>query len=133
MNIDERRNKPRFTVSLKGNITSADGHVSSIQVSNISSSGLQLVIAQSELPGLIPNNSEVNSLTPVQIELSFDLPDAQAPIKIRCGIVYVKKMSDEQCKVGCRYEHFYQQSNQPLEDHINLCTTPIAPLELTDE
>ncbi len=133
MNIDERRIKPRFAVSLKGNITSADGQVSSIHVSNISSSGLQLVIAQSELPGLIPNISEVNSLTPVQIELSFNLPDTQASIKIRCGIVYVIKMSDEQCKVGCRYEQFYQQSDQPLEDYLNHCTTHVAPLKLIEE
>lgn len=126
MSIEDRRRAPRFAVSFKGTIATKDGHVCAIEVSNISSSGLQFLVAQAEIPHLIPNHSQLNSLTPVQIELICDLPlsklaNAQTSIRILCGIVYVKKISIDQCKVGCRFEQFYQQSELQLENHIRYC------------
>ena len=77
MSIEDRRSAPRFAVSLKGTITTADNHVSDMEVSNISSSGLQFIVAQSELPCIIPNISQTNSLTPVKIDLNFNLPESK--------------------------------------------------------
>ena len=131
MSIEDRRNAPRFAVSLKGTITTSDDHVSDIEVSNISSSGLQIIVAQAEFPSIFPRNSQTNSLTPVKIELNFNLPERRKSIKIFCGIVYVKKASIDQCKVGFRFEQFYRQSDLDLEDFIEHCATHIEPLQIT--
>ncbi len=131
MTIEDRRSAPRFAASLKGTITTVDDHVSAIEVSNISSSGLQLTVAQAELPCIIPNHSQTNSLTPVKIELLFNLPESKKKIKISCGIVYIKKASIDLCKIGCRFEQFHQQSDQYLEEFI-ATASPIYRAGLID-
>lgn len=133
MSIEDRRSAPRFAVSFKGTVTSIDGQVSSIEVSNISASGLQLNIAQSELPGIIPNTLQTNNLTPVQIELKFELPNNERTIRIRCGIVYIKKISMEYCNVGCRFEQFFEQCDQYLESYIKQFSAYSERQRLTDE
>jgi len=127
MNTEDRRSAPRFKVLIKGTITSTTGQISSVEISNISISGLQFEIAQAEIPQLIPNLSPTNSMTPVQIDLIFDLPhsqtaNAQTSVRILCGIVYLKKISIDQCNVGCRFEQFYQQSERQLENYIKNCS-----------
>lgn len=127
MNTEDRRSAPRFEVLIKGTITSSTGQISSVEISNISASGLQFNIAQAEIPHLIPNHSQTNTMTPVQIDLSCDLPHSQITnaktlVRIQCGIVYVKKISIDQCNVGCRFEQFYRQSEQQLENYIKNCS-----------
>ena len=131
MSKEDRRSAPRFAVSLKGTIATADDYISAIEVSNISSSGLQFIVAQAELPCIIPNISETNSLTPVKIELNFNLPESKKSIKISCGIVYIKIISIDQCRMGCRFEKFYRQSDLDLEEFIGHCTSYFEPLQIT--
>jgi len=118
MNLAERRSAPRFEVSLSGTVAKDDGHLSNIQVSNISSSGLQFVVAQHEIPTLLPNISSTNTMSPVQVTLTIELADNEPPLTIKCGIVYLQRKSLVQCFVGCRFEEFLDQGHERLESYI---------------
>ena len=119
MELVERRSAPRFDVSLYGTVTTQEGHQSKIQVSNISSSGLQFVVVQQDIPHLLPNDSTDNKLHPVTIQVHLDLADESPLLEIQCGIVYVQRASHVQCNVGCRFEVFAEDSCERLENYIS--------------
>ncbi|TQV88450.1 PilZ domain-containing protein [Aliikangiella coralliicola] len=124
MSIVERRSAPRYSVSLPGTAVTEAGHVSSIEVTNISSSGLQFLVNQAEIPELLPNMGQANTLSPVPILLNIELSSDDnldikpQPLEIKCGIVYVQRKSIELCMVGCRFEEFINNSDQRLEQYI---------------
>ena len=124
MNINERRRAPRFSVSLEATLKTPDNFSCAISVFNISSSGLKFSIPHSEIPRLLPNNSQENRLTPISIEISVSLQidtDEKPPIsKINCGVVYVQRESLDICAVGCRFEVFYGDASLQLEQYINM-------------
>lgn len=121
----ERRNAKRFDVSLLGNSVTSTGRISEIEVTNISSSGLQFDIDQVEMLTLVPNDHQTNRLSPVGIEVNIELPltlikgNQVAPIRISCGIVYVRRKTLELCSVGCRFENFIDNASDRLTDYIS--------------
>ncbi len=121
----ERRYAERFTVSLHGTSKTTIGRISRVEITNISSSGLQFNVDQIEMLTLLPNVTQENTLEPVSIELLIELPDADGcldeteTIKIQCGIVYVRRISLKRCAVGCRFEHFYSDSSKLLSRYIS--------------
>lgn len=145
MGLTDRRKSPRFAVSLCGSVLTRDGYCMPVEVSSISKSGLQFTVDHSEMPKLLPNLSQRNAATPVPIELVFDIDtDEEQPpqvdfsefgfsefefselglseecrsIRIQCGIVYINRISIQQCSVGCRYEQFYGDSSERLEAYL---------------
>jgi hypothetical protein len=129
MEINERRQAPRFNVSLEASAEMQGNYVCAIKVFNISSSGLQFSIPQSELPNLLPNDGHANRLSPISIEISLNLeidPQKEQPVsKVICGIVYIQRNSLAHCAVGCRFETFVGNANNRLERYLNLMASQI--------
>lgn len=130
MDISERRSAPRFIVSLPGSVLTSSEFRSEIEVTNISSSGLQFGIGQFAMPQLVPNQSENNQLEPVHVKLSIFLADINQLLEIECGIVYVKRKSIDECSVGCRFERFIENSDRHLENYLTkLSANPTVLIE----
>ncbi len=125
MQIKERRQAPRFNVSIDAIVKTNENYGCPVKVFNISSSGLQFSIAQQEIQKLLPNTKEDNdSLEPISIELDLKLiieTLSEQPVsKIKCGIIYIQRKSQLECTVGCRFEEFFDNSNLQLEKYIKL-------------
>lgn len=123
MEMKERRHAPRFVVSLEAMVETDDNYLCPVRVFNISSSGLQFSVAQSKIVKLLPNIRQENNLSPVSIKVSLVLApeiNESQTARISCGIVYVKKNSSDECSVGCRFEGFFNNAAQQLEQYINL-------------
>ncbi len=125
MQIKERRQAPRFNVSIDAIVKTNENYGCPVKVFNISSSGLQFSIAQQEIQKLLPNTKEDNdSLEPISIELDLKLiieTLSEQPVsKIKCGIIYIQRKSQLECTVGCRFEEFIDNSNLQLEKYIKL-------------
>ncbi len=86
LTLIERRRTQRFTVSLLGYYVTEQGIKNKIQVVDISSSGLQFVVDQSEMVALIPHSGNHNTMSPVPLDLfihlGFELQDNAEPKKL---------------------------------------------------
>ena len=134
MELVERRRAPRFEVALSGTAITSSNHRCKIEVSNISSSGLQFSVDQFEIPHLFPTISEQNAMDPIHLELAIQLPGESENLALKCGIVYVQRQSVDKCIVGCRFEEFMEQSNLKLENYIqHLSNNGSSKKELLEE
>ncbi|MCW8875530.1 MAG: PilZ domain-containing protein [Kangiellaceae bacterium] len=134
MDLVERRRAPRFDVALSGTAITSSNHRCKIEVSNISSSGLQFNVDQFEIPNLFPTISEQNAMQPIQLELAIQLPSEADELRIKCGIVYLQRQSVDKCIVGCRFEEFVGQCNTKLENFIlQLSNNDSSKKELLEE
>lgn len=118
MELVERRRAPRFDVALSGTAITSSNHRCKVEVSNISSSGLQFSVDQFEIPNLFPTISEENAMEPIHLELAIQLPSESEDLFLKCGIVYVQRKSVDKCVVGCRFEEFMGQADIKLENYI---------------
>lgn len=129
MELIERRSAPRFEVSIPGQACTQDSHCSFIQITNISASGLQFIVAQPEMPWLLPNVSDVNNMNPVSIRLTIEIQQDQEKVKVQCGIVYIRRNSRDTCIVGCRFEEFVEDGQIRLEAYVSEIGRQLPPSE----
>ncbi|MEE4244968.1 MAG: PilZ domain-containing protein [Kangiellaceae bacterium] len=118
MDIVERRIANRYQVNLPAVLSTVTGEALKAQVSNISISGLHIVINNADLPMLLPNNDREFKIETVAVGINMLLPPPFKPVEVNLGIVYLKRVSMHQTGVGCRFESFVGQSSRTLFEYI---------------
>ncbi len=118
MSLVERRSVPRFEVDLTAVAKTEAGHQCPVRITNISSSGLQLITSLSQVPFLFPKIEFDNPLDPEHLELVIELDVLKEQVKVNVGIVYLTRCSANHCKVGCRFEAFAESDLTTFEAYI---------------
>ncbi|MCO7224793.1 PilZ domain-containing protein [Pleionea sp. CnH1-48] len=114
----ERRSASRFNVRLPATLKTACGDICTGEVSNISLSGMQLVVCHEYMPLLLPNVRREYVVDTVHYEIVVDLPSPFRAVIIMGGVVYVNRRSMNQIAVGCRFEEFMNESANELGNFI---------------
>ena len=86
--------------------------------SNVSVSGVQVMIDPSLLPVLLPNADRKDKIDTVPLDIEIDIPDNMNSIKIKLGVVYLQRQSMTSVILGCRFEWFYADSARKLAEYL---------------
>jgi hypothetical protein len=89
-----------------------------VTVSNVSVSGVQVMIDPSLLPVLLPNADRKDKIDTVPLDIEIDIPDNMNSIKIKLGVVYLQRQSMTSVILGCRFEWFYADSARKLAEYL---------------
>ncbi len=116
--IVERRIADRFTVDLPAIAEVKSGDECTVEITNISASGIQLQVHNHVMPMLLPNIDREFKVDTVPFVLRASLPGTLGEVEIRIGIVYIKRISMVESVIGCRFEEFYNHSEIQLEQFL---------------
>jgi len=116
LSTPDRRADLRLEVNLPAQLRTVDGQSFSAIVSNLSRSGLQLTLSTPHTARMLPNVDRDQKNIPVCIDVEFDatLAESVAQISVQCGIVYLRRTSQETCIIGVKFREFYRGSEEPL-------------------
>jgi hypothetical protein len=118
MTLVERRIAPRFEVKLRAWIATQEGSWLAAWVTNISMSGIQVLVDNAAIPVLMPPVDRANKLDTIPIKIHIQLPGPFDAVVIELGIVYFNRVSQTQSAVGCRFQGFEQDGARILSEYL---------------
>lgn len=115
----ERRLYQRIPVQISAIVTTDDGVRIKVVAVDVSSAGLGVECNIKQRNMITPGGSFVRDGKPVSVFVDLNLPDdggddQSSKIVARCHVVFSRRMSNEQCKIGLRYADIENNSHQWL-------------------
>jgi hypothetical protein len=118
MTLVERRIAPRYEVKLQAWIATKSNNRLAAWVTNISMSGIQILVDNAAIPTLMPPIERSNKLDTIPVMIHIALPSPFEAVDIELGIVYFNRVSQTQSAVGCRFEGFVNDSARRLSEYL---------------
>lgn len=117
----ERRLYQRVPVRVSAIVTTKDGvRIKAVAV-DVSSGGLGIECHTKQRNMITPGGSFVCDGKPVSVFVDLDLSNGVEPsskIAARCHVVFSRRMSSDQCKIGLRYADIENDSRECLARFI---------------
>lgn len=123
--VVERRLYQRVPVQVSAIVTTEDGVRIKVNAIDISSGGLGVECNTKQRNMITPGGSFVRDGKPVSVFVDLNLPDEDGPSKIaaRCHVVFSRRVSSDQCKIGLRYTDIENNSHEWLARFIEKALT----------
>ncbi len=118
----ERRLYQRVPVQVSAVVTTGDGVRINVLAVDVSSDGLGVECNIKQRNMITPGGSFVRDGKPVAVSVDLHLPDADEPaakVTARCHVVFSRRMSIDQCKIGLRYVNIENNGHQRLVRFID--------------
>lgn len=97
--LDKRR-ETRINTQIEADLQTTDKSGTGV-ITNISLSGIQIECGRKMLFDLMPNIQRPNPREPLQLFVSFNLPDNNAEkIQLQCQMMYARRLAKERFLVG---------------------------------
>lgn len=117
----ERRLYQRIPVQVSAIVTTDDGVRIKVLAVDVSSDGLGIECHTKHRNMITPGGSFVRDGKPVSVFVDLNLSDADgqtSKIAARCHVVFSRRMSSEQCKIGLRYADIENNDHEWLVQFI---------------
>ncbi|MFI3155844.1 MAG: PilZ domain-containing protein [Methylococcaceae bacterium] len=118
----ERRLYQRVPIQVSAIVTTEDGVRIKVVAVDVSSDGLGVECHTKQRNMITPGGSFVRDGKPVAVLVDLHLPDADEPgsnIVARCHVVFSRRISSDQCKIGLRYADIENNGHQRLVQFID--------------
>ena len=115
--VMERRNYQRIPVKVSAIVTTEDGMRIDVVAFDISSDCLGIECNTKQRNMITPAGSFIRDGRPVSLLVDLNLPDEDGQLsKIagRCHVVFSRRISSDQCKIGLRYTNFENNGQEQL-------------------
>jgi hypothetical protein len=113
----ERRRYQRIPVQVSAIVTTEEGvHIEVVAV-EVSSDELGIVCNTKQRNIITPAGSFIRDGKPVSVSVDLNLSDEDgqlSKIVARCHVVFSRRISSEQCKIGLRYGYFENNGQEKL-------------------
>ncbi len=113
----ERRLYQRIPVQVSAIVTTEDGVRIKVVAVDVSSDGLGVECNIKQRNMITPGGSFVRDGKPVSVFVDLNLSDGNgqpSTIVARCHVVFSRRMSSDQCKIGLRYADIENNSHEWL-------------------
>lgn len=117
----ERRFYKRIPVQVFAIVTTEDGVRIKVAAVDISSGGLGIECNTKQRNMITPGGSFIREGRPVSVLVDLNLSDQDglsSKIEARCHVVFSRRISSDQCKIGLRYADIENNSHQWLVQFI---------------
>ncbi len=125
----ERRLYQRIPVQVSAVLTTEDGVRLKVLAVDVSSDGLGVECNTKQRNMITPGGSFVRGGKPISLSVDLNLfeVDGLSPsIVARCHVVFSRRMSNEQCKIGLRYVDIENNGHQELFHFIEKSLQSLA-------
>jgi c-di-GMP-binding flagellar brake protein YcgR len=115
--VVERRRYQRITVQVSAIVTTEEGAQIDVVAVEVSSDGLGIVCNTKQRNIITPAGSFIRDGKPVSVSVELNLSEADgqlSKIVARCHVVFSRRISSEQCKIGLRYAAFENNGQEKL-------------------
>lgn len=119
--VIERRLYQRVPIQVSAIVTTEEGVRIKVVAVDVSSGGLGIECHTKHRNMITPGGSFVRDGKPVSVFVDLNLPDEDgfsSKITARCHVVFSRRTSSEQCKIGLRYVDIENNSQQWLVQFI---------------
>lgn len=123
----ERRLYQRIPVQVSAIVTTEDGVRIKVSAVDVSSDGLGIECNIKQRNMITPGGSFVRDGKPVSVFVDLDLFERDTrPSKIvaKCHVVFSRRMSSDQCKIGLRYADIENNGHEWLVQFIEKSLAP---------
>lgn len=113
----ERRFYKRIPVQVFAIVTTEDGVRIKVEAVDISSDGLGVECNTKQRNMITPGGSFLREGRPLSVFVDLNLSDEDglsSKIEARCHVVFSRRMSSDQCKIGLRYADIESNSHEWL-------------------
>ncbi|MDO9424528.1 MAG: PilZ domain-containing protein [Methylobacter sp.] len=113
----ERRLYQRVPVQVSAIVTSGDGVRIKVVAIDVSSDGLSIECNIKQRNMITPGGSFVRDGRPVSVFVDLNLSNDEGllfKIVARCHVVFSRRMSSDQCKIGLRYADIENNGHEQL-------------------
>ncbi len=116
----ERRLYQRIPIQVSAILTTEDGVRIKVDAVDVSSDGLGIECHTRQRNMITPGGSFVHGGKPVSVFVDLNLSDdgLASNIAARCHVVFSRRLSSEQCKIGLRYANIEKDDHQRLVQFI---------------
>jgi c-di-GMP-binding flagellar brake protein YcgR len=117
----ERRIYKRIPVQVFAIVTTEDGVRIKVEAVDISSDGLGVECNIKQRNMITPGGSFLREGRPVSVFVDLSLSDEDgqsSKIEARCHVVFSRRMSSDQCKIGLRYVEIKSNSHEWLVQFV---------------
>jgi len=127
----ERRLYQRIPLQVSVNVTTEDGLRIQVVGVEVSSDGLSIECNTKQRNMITPGGSFVRDGRPLSVFIDMNLSDDDQLSKIaaRCHVVFSRRISSDQCKIGLRYAHIENNGHERIitfiEKTLDLNTVPL--------
>jgi hypothetical protein len=99
---------PRISTQLPAIVTTVEGVKIKVIALDISQHGFSFQCSTYQRNLLTPGGCFIHNGRPVELEVNIELPfpDQSMPIKVRCQVSFSRRIANEKCELGIRYEEF---------------------------
>ena len=128
--VREKRLYQRIPVQLSAIVSTDDGARIKVAAVEVSSDGLGIECNIKQRNMITPGGSFVRDGRPVSVLVDLSLSheeDQISKITARCLVVFSRRTSSDQCKIGLRYADFENNSHEQLIQFIGNSAS-IAPM-----
>ena len=114
--VMERRLNQRILIQASAVVTTEDGVRTKMVAVDVSSVGLGVECHTRQRNMITPGGSFVHDGKPVSVVVDLNLPDdaLSANIVARCHVVFSRRISSDQCKIGLRYADIGKDDHERL-------------------
>lgn len=125
----ERRLYQRVPIQVSAIVTTEDGVRISVVAVDVSRDGLGIECNIKQRNMITPGGSFVRDGKPIAVFVDLTLPgvdESAAKIVARCQVVFSRRMSSDQCKIGLRYADIENGGHQRLARFIDKMLVTVA-------
>jgi PilZ domain len=115
--VIEKRLYQRIPVQLSAIVSTDEGARIKVVAVEVSSDGLGIECNIKQRNMITPRGSFVRDGRPVSVFVDLNLPNEEgqlSKIVVRCLVVFSRRISSDQCKIGLRYADFENNSHEHL-------------------
>lgn len=115
--VMERRLYQRIPIQVSAIVTTEDNVRIKVVAVDVSSDGLGIECNTKQRNMITPAGSFVRNGKPVSVFVDLNLSDKDGhsfKIAARCHVVFSRRMSSDQCKIGLRYADFENNGHEWL-------------------
>ena len=127
----ERRLYQRIPVQVSVTVTTEDGLRIQVAGVEVSSDGLSIECNTKQRNMITPGGSFVRNGRPLSVFVDMDLSDDDqiSKIKARCHVLFSRRISSDQCKIGLRYADIENNGHERIitfiEKTLDFNTVPL--------
>ena len=113
----ERRRYQRIPVQISAIVTTEDGVPNNVVAADISNDELCIECNTKQRNMITPGGSFVRDGRPVSVFVDLNLSDEEgqlSKIVSRCHVVFSRRISSDQCKIGLHFDDFENEGQDQL-------------------
>lgn len=119
----EKRLYQRIPINISAIVTTGDDAPINVVAVDISSNGLGIECNIQQWNTVTPRGSFIRDGRPLSVVVKLNLPDENGQLskfEAKCHVIFSRRMSMDQCKIGLRFASIQKNCYQRLVRYIQL-------------